>query len=179
MFVSLFVACLAVAEADFDSQLLLTPRDSKPLSALEARSWIRSTCNVGSTAFAWRGCKLDQIDGRDYLVLKDTSFFAAVSVVTGSFTAPNQREALVMYLEQETECCRTVDVLLRYQRGQFRPVMLVKGSIGAGCLLFRLLSRRDALGCAGKAVCRSSSRCSTHLKPATSSCCATCGRAWH
>ena len=145
----LLLACFAFAEGDFDSQFLLTPRDNKSLSDAERRIWIRATCNRGAADFEWRGCNLGQIDGKDYLIdSKNDSFYAAATVITGSFTAPNQREALVTYLYQEIECCRTVDVLLRYQRGQYRPVMMIKDDFGAGCLRFRLRSRRDALGCA-------------------------------
>lgn len=149
MFIGLLLACFAFAEGDLDAQYLLTPRDSKSLSEAEKKVWIRATCNIGTRDFEWRGCKFDQLGGRSYLFqsTRDSTYFAPATVVTGSFTGVGRQEALVTYVVQERDCCDTVDVLLRYQQGQYRPVRLFVRSASAGCLRVRLASNRDALGC--------------------------------
>lgn len=141
-------AQLIFAQSDLDAQFLLSPRDNKNLDYSEKMSWAKLTCTSKLATFAWRGCKAQNFDNKTPAIVTSDVYFEPRSVIFGSFTAPNEREALISFERLETECCITIDVLFRYSYGKFHAIEVYKSTGSIGCLRFRLASRRDALGCA-------------------------------
>ena len=139
-----FLASSATAGA------LFGPSETRVPRAAETDAVIRAICIGKADLGRLNGCKQTVYEGRPSPEIRSPNTTLLLSsVLSGSFTAPGQKELLATFCT-ETESCSGETVLLRQMRGQWQPVSLVPGFLPFGCLTYPRRNGTQAAVCMGE-----------------------------
>ena len=145
----LLLALLSVASAQAQVQFS-GPDEARVPRATETDAIIRAVCSGKADLGRLNGCKQTVYEGRlSSEIRSPQTMLLLSSVLSGSFTAPGQKELLATFCT-ETESCSGETVLLRWGRGQWQPVSLVPGFLPFGCLTYPRRSGTQAAVCIGE-----------------------------
>lgn len=123
------------------------PSETRVPRAAETDAIIRAVCSGKADLGRLSGCKQTIYEGRPSPEIRSPkTTLLLFSVLSGSFTAPNQKELLATFCT-ETESCSGETVLLRQVRGQWQPVSLVPNFLPFHCLTYPRTGGTQAAVC--------------------------------
>ncbi|WP_339095480.1 hypothetical protein WDJ50_12785 [Deinococcus sp. VB142] len=126
------------------------PSETRVPRAAETDAIIRAVCSGQADLGRLNGCKQTVYEGRPSSEIRSPkTMLLLTSVLSGSFTAPGQKELLATFCT-ETESCSGETVLLRQVRGQWQPVSLVPGFLPFNCLTYPKRNGTQAAVCMGE-----------------------------
>ena len=126
------------------------PSESRVPRAAETDAVIRAVCSGKADLGRLSGCKQTVYQGRPSSEIRSPKTMLLLSnVLSGSFTAPGQKELLATFCT-ETESCSGETVLLRQTRGQWQPVSLVPNFLPFNCLTYPKPNGTQAAVCMGE-----------------------------
>lgn len=145
----LLTALFATASA---ASALSGPSETRLPRAAETDAIIRAVCSSRADLGRLKGCKPQVYEGNSASALLSPQFGGILTgVLNGSFTAPNQQEALATFCI-ESESCSGETVLLRKTRGQWAAVALVPNFVPFDCLTYPRKNGTQAAVCQGESV---------------------------
>lgn len=141
---------LALLASSATAGALSGPSETRVPRAAETDAVIRAVCSGKADLGRLNGCKQTVYEGRPSPEIRSPkTMLLFSSVLSGSFTAPGQKELLATFCT-ETESCSGETVLLRQTRGQWHPVSLVPGFLPFNCLTYPKRNGTQAAVCMGE-----------------------------